>query len=350
MNAKPPHPLVPFSIDSDLPTFVQVQDVSKYYPAGYHMFRRPTVFIKAVVNVSFSLYRGETFALVGESGSGKTTLGKLITRLEVPDSGQIFFDGIDITKVKGRSLKELRRKVQIVFQDPFSSLDPRMQIGELLLEPLTIHRLGDRVERMQRIYRMLDEVGIPRHYIDRYPHEFSGGQRQRIVFARALMLQPTLVVADEPVSALDVSVRSQILNLMRELQHRHDLTYFIISHDLSVVRSMADRVGVMYLGKIVELAAAKRLFSQPKHPYTLSLLAAAPVADPVRERTRARFNLQGEIPSVTQRPTGCPFHTRCWKAEQICANDDPELKDTGQGHMVACHFPLDSEELKRYLP
>ena len=304
--------------------------------------------IKAVSDVSFTVARGETFGLVGESGCGKTTVGRLITALERPDRGAVRIAGQDLGQLRGADLREARRHFQLVFQDPFGSLDPRMRVGATLREPMVVHGIGTAAEQEARVEEVLAEVGLESRAVHQYPHEFSGGQRQRIGFARVLTLNPSLVVADEPVSSLDVSIRSQILNLMRRLQDDRGLTYVLISHDLSVVRYLATRVGVMYLGKLVEVGRSEEVYDHPWHPYTAGLLAAIPTPDPARERTRQRAAVAGELPSAVDPPSGCRFRTRCPRAEAVCADEEPPMRplravdaeDPG-GHRVACHFPLD---------
>jgi peptide/nickel transport system ATP-binding protein len=297
--------------------------------------------VSAVADVSFSVRRGETFGLVGESGCGKTTIGRLIVGLENADSGTIVFDGSDLARERGRELRRRRREISLMFQDSYASMDPRMRVGPVLREPLAVQRIGTKQEQRQVVYRLLDEVGLPRAAVDRYPHEFSGGQRQRLGLARALATQPKLIVADEPVSALDVSIQAQILNLMRDLQKEHDLTYVFISHDLSVVRYLSTTIGVMYLGKLVETGPADDVYWRPVHPYTKGLIDTVPVADPEVEQAKTSQGVAGELPSAIDPPSGCRFRTRCPLAQEICAEVEPELRDfsTG-GHRAACHFPL----------
>ena len=320
---------------------VDIRNVVKEFPVTRGVvFRRKIGSVKAVSDVSISIKRRETFGLVGESGCGKTTLGRLVVALEKPDSGEIWFDGDDLSKLGRRELRAKRKAMQLMFQDPYSSLDPRMRVGDILAEPLVIHRIGDVEQRRKRVAELLGEVGLSPRAIERYPHEFSGGQRQRIGLARALALSPTLIVADEPVSALDVSIRSQILNLMNRLQEAHDLTYIVISHDLGVIRYVSDRIGVMYLGKLVEIGPASAVYNRAAHPYTQGLLSAVPVPDPKRERSKMALVVRGELPSSIDPPSGCRFRTRCPRAKEICASVEPPLRKFETGQMAACHFPL----------
>jgi peptide/nickel transport system ATP-binding protein/oligopeptide transport system ATP-binding protein len=325
---------------------VTVTDLVKHFPITRGIiFQRKVGAVKAVDGVSFQIRRGETLGIVGETGCGKTTTARLITRLLEATSGEITFEGRDITHTARRPLKAVRREVQMIFQDPYSSLNPRKTIGSIIGEPFAIHGLlPDRGERKLEVQRLMETVGLnPEHY-NRFPHEFSGGQRQRIGVARAIALQPKLLIADEPVSALDVSIQAQVLNLLRDLQRRFGLTVVLIAHDLSVVRHMCDRVAVMYLGKIVEIGSSDDLYSFPRHPYTGALLAAVPQPDPSRHGEQRRV-LGGDVPSPANPPSACRFHTRCPKAQEICSVTEPTLSDTDGGTSVACHFPLSREEL-----
>lgn len=315
---------------------LEVQGLTKFFPVIGGIFSRPVGWVKAVDNVSFHIYEGETFALVGESGSGKTTAGKTIIRLYEPTKGKIFFEEKEITKLSTSQMRPLRKDMQIIFQDPYGSLNPRMPIGEMIREPLMVHGIGTKKEQEERVVEIMKLVGLRPEYVRRYPHEFSGGQRQRIGIARAIVLNPKLVVADEPVSALDASIQAQVLNLLLELQQKLALTYLFIAHNLAVVRHVSDRIGVMYLGKVVEVAETKELFSTPLHPYTQALLSAIPIPDP--EIKKERILLQGDIPSPINPPSGCRFRTRCRFAKDICKEQEPPLIDVGGEHYVACHF------------
>jgi peptide/nickel transport system ATP-binding protein len=320
---------------------LEVRNVVKEYPvtSGAILQRRAGA-VHAVSDVSFTVNAGETFGLVGESGCGKTTIGKLIVALEQPSSGNVLLSGRDVSALRGNELRKYRKHLQLMFQDPYSSLDPRMRVGAIIREPLTIQKIGSRDEQNKRVYDLLDEVGLPRNAVERYPHEFSGGQRQRIGLARALTLNPQVIVADEPVSALDVSIRAQVLNLMKRLQTDHDLTYVVISHDLAVVKYMASRIGVMYLGKLVELGSGDDIYQRAAHPYTAGLIATIPVPEPVLARARRGAGIAGELPSPINPPSGCRFRTRCPLAQEVCSVEEPELRSFGHGHVAACHFPL----------
>jgi peptide/nickel transport system ATP-binding protein len=318
---------------------LQLAGVHKEFPVTAGVLQRRTGSVKAVTDVSIEIRAGETFGLVGESGCGKTTIGRMMVALEKPTAGNVVFDGNDLGALPSKQVRKLRSDLQFVFQDPYASLDPRMRVGAILNEPLAIQAIGTRAEQRQRTRELLDEVGLSRNAADRFPHEFSGGQRQRIGLARALALSPKLIVADEPVSALDVSIRSQILNLMKRLQADHSLTYLIISHDLSVVRYMADRIGVMYLGRLVEIGTVSDVYDRTAHPYTAGLLASIPVPNPRHERP-AGGGIAGELPSALHPPSGCVFRTRCPRARQLCADELPPDLGFGGEHRAACHFPL----------
>ena len=309
---------------------LEVKDLTKHF-----VTKNGTV--HAVNGISFDVMRGETFGIVGESGCGKTTAGRAISRLIEPTGGQVIFDGVDLCSLNKRELKKSRRDIQMVFQDPFASLDPRMTIGQTLTEPLIIHGMGDKASRREKVQRMLEMVGLQPAYYDQYPHEFSGGQRQRVGIARALILNPKMVLCDEPVSALDVSVQSQILNLLTDLQKEFGLTYIFIAHGVHVVKHISNRIGVMYLGKMVEILRSEDLLSRPAHPYTEALLSAVPVPDPANPPNR--IILEGDIPSSTQLPSGCSFHSRCRYCRPVCTQQTPVQRQTGE-RMVACHFPL----------
>ena len=321
-------------------TLLDVRDLKMHFPLTQGIiFQHVIGYVRAVDGVSFSIERGKTMGLVGESGSGKTTIGRTLVRLYKPTSGQMLFEEQDLAKLHGEELRQLRRRVQMVFQDPYASLNPRYTIGSLIAEPMHIYRVASRAEIRERTIELLKVVGLRPEYVDRYPHEFSGGQRQRIAVARALSINPEFVIADEPVSALDVSIRAQVLNLLQRLQRQFNLTYMFISHDLSVVRHVADRIAVMYLGKIMEMADRDELYQSPKHPYTKALLSAIPIPDPQVEKHRQRIILSGDLPSPINIPRGCRFHTRCPMAQQICREVEPEFeRKEGREHYAACHF------------
>jgi len=326
---------------ADLPPLLDLRNLVKEYPVtSGAILRRKVAAVHAVSDVSFSVPAGTTFGLVGESGCGKTTIGKMIVALERPNSGAVTLGGVDVSKLRGSELRHKRRDLQLMFQDPQSSLDPRMRVGTIIGEPLAVQRLGSKKAQRERVFELLGEVGLPRNAVERYPHEFSGGQRQRIGLARALTLNPRLIVADEPVSALDVSIRAQVLNLMKRLQASHGLTYVVISHDLAVVKYMAERIGVMYLGKMVELGSAQDIYERAAHPYTAGLIATIPLPDPAAERAKQGVAIKGELPSPVNPPSGCRFRTRCQFAQERCAAEEPVLRSFGPGHIAACHFPL----------
>jgi len=319
---------------------LHVEHLTKEFPVetGFLSPNRGKV-VKAVDDVSFDIYPGETFGLVGESGCGKSTTGRCIMRLTNPTSGKVIFNGVDVAQMSRKDLKSMRRDVQFIFQDPYASLNPRMTIGEIVSEPLVIHgEMPDKDERMKFVAELLDQVGLNPEHINRYPHEFSGGQRQRVGIARAFALRPKLIICDEPVSALDVSIQAQVLNLLSELQREYGTAYLFIAHDLSVVQHISDRVAVMYLGHLMEQSDWKSLYAVPHHPYTQSLLSAVPVPDPDVQHARERIILAGDPPSPIDPPSGCCFHTRCPIAQQICSEQTPELRKVGEGHMCACHF------------
>ncbi len=314
---------------------LQIRNLKKYYPVTAGIFSRHIGDIKAVDDVTFDIRQGEIIGLVGESGCGKSTLGKTIPRLEEPTSGKILYQGTDVTAFDKKGLRELRRDIQIIFQDPDASLDPRMTVGDSICEPLIIHNIGDDKKRTRRVVELMEQVGLEAGQVGLYPHEFSGGQKQRIGIARALAMNPRLIIADEPVSALDVSIQAQILNLMMDIQEKYGLAYLFIAHDLSVIRHMAHRVAIMYLGKIVELADKNELFKNPLHPYTEALLSAVPSLKP---KDKDRILLRGDVPSPLNPPPGCHFHPRCHRVLSICDHVEPEIIELAKSHLVSCHL------------
>ncbi len=317
---------------------LEVQDLKMHFPITRGvLFQRQVGAIKAVDGLDFTLFRGETLGLVGESGCGKSTTGRAILQLHRPTDGAVIFDGKDLTKTKGEELRKMRRRMQMIFQDPYASLNPRMTVGSIIGEPLEVHNIGSgRKDRQERVQALLKTVGLNPYFVNRYPHEFSGGQRQRIGIARALAVNPAFIVCDEPISALDVSIQAQIINLLEDLQDELDLTYLFIAHDLSVVRHISDRIAVMYLGKIVELADRDELYADPKHPYTQALLSAVPIPDPQIENQRRRVILEGDVPSPANPPKGCNFSTRCPRVMDVCRQTDPPFKEYEPGHYAAC--------------
>jgi len=317
---------------------IEINNLKMYFPVFAGILRKKVAEVKAVDDISFYVKKGETLGLVGESGCGKTTTGRCIMQLNKPTGGEIIFDGKDLAKLNKKEMRHMRRDIQFIFQDPYATLDPRMKAGDIVAEPLLVHNMVKKKEYRDRVNELLSMVDLEPRMSSRYPHEFSGGQRQRIGIARALALNPKFIVCDEPVSALDVSIQAQIINLLEKLKDKYNLTYLFIAHDLSVVRYISDRVAVMYLGKIVEITSSEELYSNPMHPYTQALLSAIPVPDPKIDRLRKRILLSGDVPSPINPPSGCSFHTRCSYAKESCKERIPELKDAGGGHWVSCHL------------
>ena len=323
----------------DKKVLLKVRNLKKYFPVTSGIiFQRETGSVKAVDDISFDIFKGETLGLVGESGCGKSTVGRTVLQLYRPTAGQVQFDNINLVKQKGTGLRNIRRRLQMIFQDPYSSLNPRMTVGEIIAEPLKVHGIAKGSESSDKVRELLDMVGLNPDFVTRYPHEFSGGQRQRIAIARALAVNPEFIICDEPISALDVSIQAQIVNLLEELQSRLGLTYLFIAHDLSMVRHISHRVAVMYLGKMVELTERDRLYDNPQHPYTKALLSAVPIPDPEVEERRSRIIMEGDVPSPLSPPKGCNFNTRCPIAEDRCFDEDPEFRQISEGHWCACHL------------
>jgi oligopeptide/dipeptide ABC transporter ATP-binding protein len=323
---------------ADNNVLLRVENLVKHFPIMRGIFQKQVGAVRAVDDISFEVKRGETLGLVGESGCGKSTTGRTVLQLFRATSGSVYYDNVDLTKLKGEDLRKMRRKMQMIFQDPYASLNPRMTVGEIIREPLLVHNVATEADANDRVKQLLELVRLNPSFTTRYPHEFSGGQRQRIGIARALALQPSFIVCDEPISALDVSIQAQVVNLLEELQDKFGLTYLFIAHDLSMVRHISDRVAVMYLGVVVEMATRDELFKNPLHPYTQALLSAVPIPDPVKESTRKRTILVGDVPSPANPPSGCRFRTRCPIAEPICAEKRPEFREVKPGHFAACFF------------
>ena len=328
-------------------TILKVENLKMYFPIKRGVIQRTVGHVHAVDDVSFEVHKGETLGLVGESGCGKTTTGRTILQLYRATDGKVLFEGKDLTKLRSEEMRQMRRKIQMIFQDPYASLNPRMTVEQIVGEPLLVHGLAHGNEIREKVKTLLSQVGLNPAYIDRYPHEFSGGQRQRIGVARAISLEPDLIVCDEPISALDVSIQAQVVNLLEDLQDKLGLTYIFIAHDLSMVRHISTRVIVMYLGVFVELADRNTLYKNPMHPYTIGLLSAVPIPDPLVEEKRERIILKGDVPSPVNPPSGCRFRTRCPLAQQVCADERPSWKEVEPGHFVACHFWYNSNRLKR---
>lgn len=318
---------------------VRVQNLTKHFPITRGLiFQKKVGAVQAVDGLNFDIYQGETFGMVGESGCGKSTTGRAILQLHKPTAGKVFYEDTELTTATPQTMQHMRRNMQIIFQDPYASLNPRMTVGNIIAEPLDVHNIGTAEERRERVQDLLRLVGLNPYFVNRYPHEFSGGQRQRIGVARALALEPKFIVCDEPISALDVSIQAQVVNLLEKLQEELGLTYLFIAHDLSMVRHISDRVSVMYLGKMVELATRDELYGNPLHPYTQALLSAVPIPDPVKESKRKRIILEGDVPSPINPPSGCHFHPRCPIAAEICSQAEPEWREVSTGHWVACHL------------
>jgi len=318
---------------------LQVQNLKKYFPISSGvLLTRQKRYVKAVDDISFEVYDGETLGLVGETGCGKTTVARTLLQLYRPTSGQILFDGINLTELPENEMRKIRSRMQMIFQDPYASLNPRMTVGSIISAPLDVHTQMSRNEKREKVQELLQLVGLNPDFVNRYPHEFSGGQRQRIGIARALALNPDLVICDEPISSLDVSIQAQVVNLLEELQNRLGMTYIFVAHDLSMVRHISDRIVVMYLGKVMELADRNEIYLRPQHPYTKALMSAVPIPNPKKARSRQRIILQGDIPSPINPPKGCNFNTRCPIAQEICFKEDPVYRELAPGHFIACHF------------
>lgn len=323
---------------SEREVLLEVKNLKKYFKVNKGFIKKNVRYVKAVDDISFKIYKGETLGLVGESGCGKSTTGRTLIRLYDPTDGEIIFDGAEIGQMTEQELKPFRKRIQMIFQDPYASLNTRMTVGDIIGEPLDIHGIASGEERQKRIFDLLERVGLNRMHADRYPHEFSGGQRQRIGIARALAVNPDFIICDEPISALDVSIQAQVVNMLEDLQNEFGLTYLFIAHDLSMVKHISDRIGVMYLGKMAEIADSNELYEKPLHPYTQALLSAIPIPDPEATRAKQRVILEGDVPSPINPPSGCRFRTRCIHAMPVCAEIEPELKEIETNHFVACHL------------